>query len=89
MIIMIIILNQKKEKMSKIKTYECKICLERVKKGVKNAERFTGIRKAVRDHIKEVHNIKGQKNKMGATKKEFGKSRITQNTLSYENEYDK
>lgn len=69
----------------KIKTYECKICYDRVKSGFsKDAERVKGTRKAIRKHLREIHNKKHQKNTYGVSKKDFGQSEITKNMLSYE-----
>ena len=67
-----------------IKIYECKICKGFVERGLKGEKRITGIRKDVRKHLVEVHNIKGQKNTQGLTKKDMGKSSITNNMLSEE-----
>ena len=67
-----------------IKIYECKVCNERFKNKMKNAERFRGSRQDVRKHLREVHGIKGRKNKAGLTRGEHGQSKITEKILSEE-----
>ncbi len=67
-----------------IKIYECKICKGFVERKLKGEKGFRGIRKDVRKHLVNIHNIKGQKNIQGLNKKDFGKSMITNNMLSEE-----
>jgi hypothetical protein len=66
------------------KIYECEICKRLTKNKVKGHSRVKGTRKDIRKHLREIHGVKGKKNKMGATKKEFGISALTLKTLSEE-----
>lgn len=67
----------------KINQYECEICNKLSKRmgNKNNFKRFIGIRKDVRKHLVEIHGVKGRKNTMGLSKKELGKSPITENTI--------
>ncbi len=67
-----------------IKIYECEICKMLKGRGVRDTERFRGIRLEVRKHLRESHNLKGRKNWEGATKKELGQSPISSRTISRE-----
>jgi hypothetical protein len=67
-----------------IKYYECKICKHLNDRGVKGIERYKGTRKEVRKHLHDEHHLKHIKNIRGMTKKDFGQSDITKNTLSFE-----
>ena len=70
--------------MIKIKVFECAICKKLALKGLKGEKRFIGTRKDVRNHIRDIHKVKGRKNTFGVPKREFGTSRITQNLEIYE-----
>ena len=65
-----------------IKIFECEICKRLSDRKIKGEERFRGTRQVVRKHLVEVHRIKGRKNPIGLTTKEFGQSHITRATLS-------
>ena len=70
-----------------IKTYECSICERLTKKGLKGEKRFTGTRKNVRKHLREIHHIKGIKNYRGehhGERKGQFRSNISKETLAYE-----
>ena len=57
--------------MNKIKIYYCALCQNREKS-------FRGIRKVVRNHLREEHGVKGITN----LKNEKVQSNVTRNTLS-------
>ncbi len=61
-----------------VKIYECGICKKR------GGERFRGIRKEVRKHLREVHHVSGTTSLKGADKKETERSLVTANTISEE-----
>lgn len=65
-----------------IKKYECKICKDFVKNGVKGQSRLISSRSVVRKHLVDVHRIKGRKNRSGLKKDDFGESFITKNTIA-------
>ncbi len=65
-----------------MKIHYCKLCKGFVRNKIKGEKEFTGTRKQVRDHLVKVHKIRGRKNIMGITKKEFGESEISLNTGS-------
>lgn len=67
-----------------IKIYECLICKKLKQNNVKDIERYIGTREDVRRHIRVEHHIKGQKNTQHVSKKNFGPSEITVNTLATE-----
>jgi hypothetical protein len=66
----------------KIKIYECKICRKLYDSSIKGIERFYGTRKDVRHHLVVEHHLKHVKNTQGVSKKNFGQSEITENTLA-------
>ena len=65
-----------------IKIHECSICRRLFNAGIKGEERFMGTRKQVRNHLTEVHRIKGRKNRQNLNKKDFGPSNISVETRS-------
>jgi hypothetical protein len=67
---------------NEIKIYECALCKKFAHDNIRGFERVTGTRKEIRKHLANEHHIKGRKNKQGVTKKEFGPSEISVQTLS-------
>ena len=61
----------------KMKIYECKYCKQQNKRN-KNKKRFRSSRKGVRDHLREVHNIRGKSKEAGG---KTMPSQLTSDTL--------
>ena len=70
--------------MNEVKYYECAICKSMFDNKVKGIQRFQGSRKDVITHLHDEHNLKHIKNTAGTTKKDFGTSQITLNTIAKE-----
>ena len=66
-----------------IKIFECAICKQLFENGVKGEKRVFGTRKEIREHLVKIHNLKGRKNKNNLSKKDFGQSEISKNTLLF------
>ena len=66
-----------------IKIFECAICKNLYERGVKKEERVFGSRKEIREHLVDVHNKKGRKNRANLKDKDFGKSEITESCILF------